>query len=123
MDPTGGATAVAVASLSKWSLSMATDKVDVTCFGDANKIYVVGLADVKGSLDGFWDKTDRTLFDVALGGKPATLKLIPCTDDPTYLFTGQAYVDSSIDVSATGAVTIKGDFVAAGDWTMEPVGP
>lgn len=123
IDPTGGASAVAVASLNSWSLSMATDKVDVTCFGDPNKVYVQGLPDVKGSLGGFWDKTDLTLFDLAMGTVAALLKLIPSTLDPTYLFTGQAYVDASIEVSADGAVTISGDWVAAGPWTMEPTTP
>jgi hypothetical protein len=120
IDKTGGALAVDVASLNKWSLSMATDKVDVTCFGDTNKIYVQGLPDVKGSIAGFWDKTDRTMFEIAMGTVSALLKLAPSTLDPTYLFSGLAWLDASIDVSADGAVSISGDFVAAGPWAMEP---
>src|SRR5262249_44464334 len=120
MDKTGGATAVAVASLNKWSLSMATDKVDVTCFGDTNKIYVQGLPDVKGSVGGFWDKTDRSLFEVAMGTVAASLKLIPSSLAATYFFSGLAWLDASIDVSADGAVSVSGDFVAAGPWTIAP---
>lgn len=124
MDKTGGATAVAVASLSSWSLSFSTDKVDVTAFGDPNKIYVQGLPDVKGSVGGFWDKTDRTLFEAARGTTAALLELIPNTLDPTYLFTGLAWLDASIEVAVDGAVTVSGEFSAAGAWDMEPaVGP
>jgi hypothetical protein len=121
VDPTGGATPVAVASLNKWSLSMATDKVDVTCFLDPNRIYVQGLPDVKGSIAGMYDKTDLTLFEVAMGTVAAMLKLTPSTLSPTYFWTGLAWLDASIDVAVDGAVTIAGEFSAAGPWTMEPV--
>ena len=120
VDPTGGATAVAVASLNKWSLSMAKDRVDVTCFLDPNRITVPGLPEIKGSLGGYWDKTDRTLFEVAMGTVAAMLKLIPSTLDPTYLFSGLAWIDASIDVAVDGAVTISGEWSAAGPWQMLP---
>ncbi len=124
MDKTGGATAVTVASISTWSCSFATDKVDVTCFGDPNKIYVQGLPDVSGSVGGFWDKTDRSLFEAARGTTACMLELIPNTLDPTYLFTGLAWLDASIEVAVDGAVTISGDWSAAGPWDMQPaVGP
>lgn len=122
-DPTGGATAVAVASLNKWTLSMKRDRTDITCFLDPNKIYAMGLMDVSGSLAGMWDKADRTLFKVASGSVAALLKLTPSTLDPTYLFSGLAYMDASIDVAVDGAVTIAGEFAAAGPWTIAPVIP
>ena len=122
MDPTGGATAVPVASLNKWTASFARENVDITCFLDPNRVYAVGLPDVKGTLAGLWDKADRTLFEVALGDIAALLKLTPSTLDPTYLFTGLAWIDAAIDVAVNGAVTVSGNFVAAGPWTMEPAG-
>ena len=48
MNPTGGATAVAVGDLNEWTLNLARDKEDVTCFGDTNKQYVLGLPDIRG---------------------------------------------------------------------------
>jgi len=124
MDPTGGALAVVVASLNKWSLDMARDRADATCFGDTNKVYVQGLPDIKGDLGGIWDEAaSQPLFEVALGDVAALLKLIPSTLAPTYLFTGLAYLDAGIEVAHDGAVTVKGSFVAAGPWTMEPAGP
>jgi hypothetical protein len=119
MDPTGGATPVAVASLNKWSLDMARDTADVTAFGDTTKQYVMGLPDVKGSIGGWWDSaTSPDLFDVALGNVAAFLKLIPSSLEPLFFFSGLAYLSASIEVSATGAVSISGSFVGAGDWAL-----
>ena len=121
MDDTGGALATVVASLNKWSLDMARDKAKVTAFGDLNHQYVQGLPDVKGSLGGWWDETELRVFDVAAGETAAMLKLLPSTITPTFFFTGLAYLDASIEVGADGGVGISSEFVAAGDWTREPI--
>ena len=124
MDPTGGSTTVVVASLNHWTLDLDRDKEDVTCFGDPNKVYVLGLPDVQGDLEGVWDETTSPdLFEVAMGSVPVTLELIPSTLAPTYLFKGLAYLSAGLDCAADGAVTVKGSFVAAGPWTVEPAGP
>jgi len=124
MDPTGGALAVEVASLNSWTLDMARDRADATCFGDTNKVYVQGLPDIKGDIGGIWDEAaSQVLFGVALGDVAALLKLIPSTLAPTYLFTGLAYLDAGLEVAHDGAITVKGSFVAAGPWTMEPALP
>lgn len=120
MDPTGGATLVTVASLNAWTLDQARDKVDVTAFGDTNKQYVQGLPDVKGTLGGFFDTADVTLFEVAAGDIAAALELTPSTIAPTFKWSGNAFLDASINVSATGAVTISSSFVGAGPWVMAP---
>jgi hypothetical protein len=112
-----------IGSLNKWTLNMARDRVDVTCFGDTNKQYVQGLPNIQGTIGGFWD-TDHgsptegnfQIFDVAEGDTAVDLVLVPSTLDPTHAFRGRAYLDASIDVSASGAVSISGSFVAAGPW-------
>ena len=121
MDPTGGATTVVVASLNKWSLDMARDRADATCFGDPNKVYVLGLADIQGEIAGIWDElTSPAFLRVALGDVAAMLELVPSTLAPTHLFKGLAYLDSGIEVNVDGAITISGGFAAAGAWTLEP---
>ena len=117
---TGSGTATSVASLSKWSLNMATDKVDVTAFGDLNKTYVQGLRDVKGTLSGFWEDSQDVLFDGSESTDGVKLYLYPASTAPTVYFYGPAWLDASIDVGVSGAVTLSGSFVANGAWGRKP---
>ena len=121
MDPTGGALTVAVASLNSWTLEMNRDRVDVTAFGDTFKQWVQGLPNIAGSITGWYENTELDIFDVAQGDTAVTLKLIPSTLAPTHFWTGPAYLDASVNVTATGAVSISSTYVGAGDWTREPV--
>lgn len=126
LDPAGGtgAAAVRVGSLNAWTLEATRDRVDVTAFQDVNRQFVQGLASITGTLGGFWNSAESgDLFDVAMGDTPAYLKLIPSTLEPTFLWKGLAYLDASINVSATGAVTISSSWAAAGPWEREPVTP
>jgi len=121
MDPTGGSTTVVVGDLNKWTIDLSRDKADVTCFGDTNKQYVLGLPDIQGEIGGVWNEASTPDFlRVALGNEPVMLELIPSTLTPTHMFTGLAYLDAGMEVAADGAVTIDGSFVAAGPWTLEP---
>jgi hypothetical protein len=122
MDPAGTipGTPTLVADLSAWTLDMARDQVDVTAFADVNKQYVLGLPDVKGTYAGWWNSASSpALFDVAQGTTPVTLNLVPSTDEATFYFEGLAYLDASINCPATGAVSISGNFVAAGPWSLQ----
>jgi hypothetical protein len=122
IDPTGGTTYVAVASLNSWTLDMTRDLVNVTAFGDTNKQYVQGLPDIKGTFGGFWDPTTTptAVFDVAMGSTAVGMKLVPSTLTATAFFSGLAYLDASINVSADGAVAISGNYSAAGPWALAP---
>jgi hypothetical protein len=121
MDPTGGATAVLVASLNAWTLDLSRDTVDVTAFGDLNKQYVLGLPDIKGTYGGWWDAAEsKKLFDLALGVVAPLIELYPSSQDPTYYFKGHGYTDASINVTATGAVALSGNFVASDNWVFMP---
>src|SRR4030095_2602093 len=106
-----------VLSLNSWTYDAATDKADVTCFGYTNKQYVTGLPDVKGSLAGVFDDLEPDLFAAAEGGVPVLLDLIPVSTVTGKHWSGQAYVDASIDCPANGPITVSCDWVAAGPWT------
>jgi hypothetical protein len=119
LDPTGGTSLVAVASINKWDMDIAKDHVKVTCFGDRNQVYVDGLPDIKGTYGGFYDPADGlVVFDVILGVVKPRLELRPDSSDAVNIFTGKATMDGKISVDANGAVTIGGAFVAAGDWSL-----
>jgi len=113
---TGSGTAVFIASLSKFSLSMTTGKQDVTAFQDPNLVYVQTLRDIKGSVSGFWDSASDALFDMSESTDGVKLYLYPSTLVPTQYFYGPAWLDASIDVDAKGTCNVSGDFVAAGAW-------
>jgi hypothetical protein len=121
IDPTGGATTVAVASVDSWDLDLSKDLVDVTCFLDTNKQSVMGLANYAGNLSGVWDSTTTPtqIFDVIFGVVAPMLELVPSSNEPTFLFSGLAYLDGALKVSAKGAVTWSGKFAAAGPWSMQ----
>jgi hypothetical protein len=117
-DPTGAipGTPVAIIAVNTWKADFKTDYEDVTCFGDTNKVYVPGLKDVSGTLGGFWDKDEVTLFEAADATTPGTLQLMPNDTEPTFFWEGLAYMDASIDCSLT-APKVTGNFRAAGPWT------
>jgi hypothetical protein len=122
-DPTGagGVTAVSIVSLNAWKLSLKTEKEDVTCFNDPNKIYVPGMKDISGTLGGFWNSDELALFDAADAPTPGLLKLVPNNTEPTFAWSGLAYLDADIDASLK-APKVSGTFMAAGAWTG-PAGP
>lgn len=124
-DPTGvgGATAVLLMSIKNWKLSLKTDKINVTCFGDGNKVYVPGLRDISGSLSGFWNSDDLSLIEATVLADPGFIELIPDTTDTpsTLMFSGKAYLDAEIDTDVEGAPALSGQILAAGTWVM-PVG-
>jgi hypothetical protein len=114
----GAGTAVPVASLTNWTLNAATDRVEVTAFGDSNKVYVQGLQDVTGDFSGFWDDTETTLSQAARSADGTKLYLYPSTNAASKYAYGPAWVDVSWDVGVGGAVAISGSFAANGSWDI-----
>ena len=121
-DPTGGSTTVALVSIKSWTLSLATEKINVTCFQDTNRVYIPGMRDVSGSLTGFWDSADMSLIEATALTAPGKLELIPHSNDPSsatpHKFGGLAYMDAEIDTDVEGAPALSGTFMAAGPWTL-----
>jgi hypothetical protein len=126
-DPTGagGVTAVALISIKSFSLSLATEKINVSCFGDQNRVYIPGLRDISGSMGGFWNSDDMSLIEATELTAPGFLELVPDTTDGTpapYSFSGLAYLDAEINTDVEGAPELTSSFMAAGSWTMPVAG-
>jgi hypothetical protein len=117
------ATAVVVVSLNNWTISLATERIEVTCFQDTNKVYVPGMRDISGSVGGFWNSAELAIIDATDDDVPVYLELTPNTNEPTFLFSGPAYIDAEIEVPVSGAPTMSGNFGAGGSWTLPPVAP
>lgn len=119
--------AVPIASLNAWTGAFATDFEDVSAFGDSNRVYIPGLRDASGTVGGFWNSIDRTLFTASSATTPGKLVLVPNITDTTPAagsphdapsFVGLAYLDFSIDCSLA-APKVTGNWRAAGSWTLE----
>jgi hypothetical protein len=117
-EPTGTGTPVDIISLNAWKASFKNDYEDVTCFQDPNKVYVPGMPDVSGSVGGFWNSDEITLFEATKAPTPGLLELSPNSTEPLFKWSGLAYLDVDIDCSAKGAPKLTGTFKAAGPWTM-----
>ena len=103
--------------LNAWTLDRATDKFEVTSFLDTNKTYVQGLADLKGTISGFWDDSETKPFAGAASSTGVKLYLYPdITNSPTKYAYGTAWLDASISTPVGGAVTIPANFAAAASW-------
>ena len=108
------ATAEPMAYVSKMTLNQETDDVDVTAFGDVNKVYVSGLPDTSGTFSGFWDDATAQTYTAATDGLARRFYWYPKTPVNTgpYWF-GTALFDFSVDTGVGDAVTISGSFKAA----------
>jgi hypothetical protein len=115
------ATATAVISLNNWTLSLATEMIEVTCFLDTNKVYVPGMRDISGTIGGFWNSEELAIIEASDDEVPLHLELIPNVTEATFKFSGKAYVSAEIEVPVSGAPTLSGTFSGAGPWTL-PVG-
>lgn len=116
VSTTGTGVATNVLHMSEWTINSATDKIETTSFGDTNKTYVQGLPDLKGTFKGFWDDTESKPFTGAGSSDGVKLYLYPSADAPTKFWSGPAWLDLSMSVPVSGAVTIDGSFVANGSW-------
>lgn len=119
--PNGTGVAVAIGGLSKWTLTRDTDSIPVTAFGDANKTYVQGLPDLKGTISGFWDSASDPLYAAGVSADGTKMYLYPDRlNTPTVYDYGPAWLNTSIDVDVNGAVAISGNFMANGSWSHKP---
>lgn len=108
-----GGTAEPVAFQTNWSLSFAVENVDVTAFGDTNKVYVAGLPDASGSYSGFYDDATSQLYTAATDGVARKFYLYTNKNLATQYFFGTAFFDFSVETAVDGAVAVSGDFQAA----------
>src|SRR6188768_3691303 len=100
-------------SLNSWTINKATDKYDVTSFGDSNKTYVQGLPDVQGTISGFWNDAETKPFAGAASTNGVKLYLYPDSTALTKYAYGIAWLDASIETPVSGAVTLSANFAAA----------
>lgn len=108
-----GGTAEPIAYLNKWSMKFATQKSDVTSFGDTGMVYVSGLPDAQGDFAGFYDNATAQLYTAATDGVARKFYLYPDNTSTSQYWFGTALFDFNIDGSVDGPVSISGSWAAA----------
>src|SRR5262245_5472079 len=103
MNLTSGGTAEPVAFIRSWSLNAVSDTVDVTAFGDANKIYVAGLPDASGEFAFWYDDASVQTYTAATDGIARRLYLYPQATTSQY-FWGTIFPDFSVSAAVDGAI-------------------
>jgi hypothetical protein len=94
------------------------DRFEVTCGGDANKTYVLGKKDFTVTGTMVWDDTNDEVWEAADSDTPLYYRVIPdLTDNPSWYWQGQFYIDVSMDIPVAGAVTSGVNLAAAGSIT------
>lgn len=109
----GTATLVLISSKNAWTFDQTRDLVDVTSFGDTSKTSVAGLQGASGTITGFMDFADSTIFNALSSTLERGLIIIPdAANNPTRLISGKAFVSATLGGSETGAVTMDLKFDA-----------
>jgi hypothetical protein len=99
-----------------WSISFATEKAEVTAFGDSVKVYVAGLPDASGEFSGFFDNATAQTYTAAVDGLPRKFYLYPSntgTPGTAQYFFGTILPDMSIDTSVSDSVKVSASWNAA----------
>lgn len=105
--------------MNTWSLDQATDRFEVTAFGDSTKSYVQGVPDASGSFAGYWDAEDTAIYNVIGSSTGRKMYLYPdrLNNATTYFYT-TAFVDLAVEAPVDGVATLSATFAvaSAGVW-------
>lgn len=112
MGIASGGTAEPVAFQAEWSINFTTPKIDVTAFGDPNKVTVAGLPEATGSFNGFYDDATAQAFTAASDGVARKFYLYPNLSTSQYFF-GTVNADFTVNSTVSGAVTVSSNWEAA----------
>ena len=110
-----GDVASPMAFLSDWSINFTVAKVDVTCMGDQNLIWVAGLPDASGDFSGFYDTATAQTYVAASDGQPRNFYLYPSNLGALggEYFFGYILPDYAITGGVAAAVSLKSTWNAA----------
>lgn len=108
--------AAALLKLTEWTLDSKKTMGDATSFDDTNKTYVEGKPDMVGTLAGFWDDTDDSLYEAAESTDGVRMYLYPSSQTLAKYFYGPAIIDFNISVPVDGPIAVGGSWAATGVW-------
>ena len=107
--------------LNSWAVSWAGSTTDVTTLADTQHVHVADLPDVTGTFSGFLDAGTSQAYIAASDGLPRNMFLYPDSTNMSRYFSGPVLADMAVTASASTAVAITVNWVAAG--TVTGTGP
>ena len=120
IDPSSAAngSASSISYLNSWTLDQSADTVDVTSFGDGSKVYVSGLPDAAGSMNGFVNIGTAAFTNIIGDDTARKMYLYPDTNTATTYFFCTAYFSGSYEGSSGDAIKVSMNWNAAstGTW-------
>jgi hypothetical protein len=120
MATAAGGTAIPVASLNQWTIDLNEKEIDVTAFGDTTHTYVTELPDARGTLNGFWDDSDTTLYTAKTSGSGVPGYLYMSTNAVSRYAYGDMIPNGfNLSTDVAQAVTVKGTWVGSSSWTLK----
>lgn len=108
-----GGTAEPLAFQAEWEVNFSSPKIDVTVFGDTNKVTVAGLPQADGSFRGFYDDATAQTYTAAVDGVARKFYLYPNLSLLTQYFFGTVNVDATFGATVAGATTMSAQWEAA----------
>jgi hypothetical protein len=114
MGIASGGTAEPIAFVKSFSFNAATDKTDVTAFGDGNKVYVAGLPDSGGSFAFWYDDATAQTYTAAVDGIARKMYLYPdIVNVPGQYWFGTVLPDFAITSAVDAAIDGTCNWAAA----------
>jgi hypothetical protein len=116
----GAGTAVTVPA-NNFTMDMTKDQIDATNFQDPNKVSLMGIPALSGTVSGFFDTaTSYILYSSAL--ETAAVVTMEVTFDPVAFplekVFGPVAIDASLSATVDGAYESNGTWTATGVWDL-----
>ena len=100
--------------LNSWAVSWTAETSDITTLADTQHVHVEELPDVAGTFTGFLDDATSQTYIAAVDGLPRSMFLYPDSTNMSRYFSGPVLADLAVAGSASAAVSIAVNWVAAG---------
>lgn len=110
---TSGGSAEPMDFISSWTMDLKADRVDVTAFGDTNKVYVQSFSDAQGTFDGFRNAGALQLITAAQDGLARKVYFYEDASDNTKYWFNTSFIDFSTAQSVSDAAKASGSWASA----------
>lgn len=116
LAPNGHSVPVLLPKMTEWTLEMSAPDIDITNFDSVNQEFLKGWPARRGTLAGFWQDADDTLFQAAESGDGSNIYLYLTRRSPSHYWWGPVNVDASVRANVAEAGRVTANFNASGTW-------